>query len=809
MAIYHLRHFRASLVLSFTLLVSCCATAVEFEDWIVSETCSRDANKLCHGYYSQPVYPAVDPNKKYPVQVTSDEASLVSKGTSVFKGNVKATQGDVIIYADEAYVEHNKDTGNLERITLLGSVKIMKPGIRVDGIKGAAYVGEERKTIDCAVYRLYDRHARGTARNIEVLGNDCMLLQKATYTTCAPCSNAWYLGSHKTKFNKVTGTGEAWHSFMYVKGIPVFYWPYVNFPIDKRRQSGFLQPEFENSSQNGATLVTPFYWNIAPNYDLLIRPQYMAKRSWKIDLKFRYLSRTSSGEILFNFLPHDRAYRALRNEKALDPNFMLSQNSDIALRRNDLKPRDFRYGLVVRDSSKFGPCLSTRINYTTASDGNYFYDFTKDPEVQIYALQQGIVDYANSAGSLSLTVQQYQTFHVVDGPSAQEQLSKLPELKFSSVSFVLPGNLRGQGTANFTNFRQRNIAGNDKLLSYGERIHARPALYLDITDPGYYFRPRVQLNYVHYSNLRVTAADQAKGIKQKAQSKYILMYDIDSGLVFERSWCNNIMQTLEPRLYYLYVPSISQNDLPIFDSGLMTFDYNQVFRDNRYTGMDRVAESNQIGMGVASKLYADNGDEIGMFGIGQIYYFRNVILQLDNELDYTYKKWSPLAVIGRININPEYNITANYVRFRKYADTVSLQLQYRPETSKVLNFGFTQVHSPYIDELSGRYRESSKQFFVSSAWQTSPSIRLLGKYYYDVRFSRAMETMAGLEYNTCCTAVRFLWSRNWEATQGLNNVYRHRFYLQFIFKGFAGVGTANEQFLEGMIPGYVAGSKFD
>ncbi len=806
MAIYHLQRFCANLALSLTLLVSYYAAAVEFDDWIISESCSRDANKLCQGYYLQPVFPTVDPNKQYPVKITSDEASLVSKGTSVFKGNVKATQGDVIIYADEAYVEHDKDSGNLERITLQGAVKIMNPGLRIDGAQGIAFVGADRKKIDRAVYRLYDRHARGTAKNVEVVGSNCMSMQNATYTTCAPCSNTWYLEANKTKFNKVSGRGEAWHSFMYIKDVPVFYWPYVNFPIDKRRQTGFLQPEFENSSQNGATLIVPYYWNIAPNYDLLIRPQYMAKRSWKFDLKFRYLSKSSSGEVLFNFLPHDRAYRALRNEKALDPNFMLSQDSDIALRRNDLKPRDFRYGLTVRDNSRFGRCLSTKINYTTASDGNYFYDFTKDPEVQIYALQKGMLEYANSAGNLTLNVQQYQTFHVVDGPSAQEQLSKLPELNFSSVIFVLPGSLRTEGTANFTNFRQRNIADNDKLLSYGERIHARPALYFDITEPGYYFRPRVQLNYVHYSNLRVTAADQAKGIKQQAQSRYIPMYDVDSGLVFERTWRNSIMQTLEPRLYYLYVPTVSQNDLPVFDSGLMTFDYSQIFRDNRYSGLDRVSESNQIAMGLASKFYTDNGDEIGMLGIGQIYYFRNVILQLDNELDYTYKKWSPLAAIGRINISSEYNFTLNFVRFRNYADTVSLQLQYRPEVLKVVNFGFTQVHSPYLDELTGRYRESSKQFFVSTAWQTSTSVRLLGKYYYDVRFSRTMEAMAGLEYHTCCTALRFLWSRNWDAKQGLNNVYRNRFYLQFIFKGFAGVGTASDQFLEDMIPGFVGSS---
>ncbi len=414
MKIYQQINIIAKICLLVTMPVICQAVTMEnigFDDWVISNTCSQNANKLCQGYYRQPDFSKYDTSlgSKQPISITSDEANFVSKGTSVFTGKVVAMQGDKFIYANKATVRHNEKSGDLETITASGKVKILQPGIRVDGKKAIAYVPEDRKVIDAAVFRLYGRRARGVSDQLIIFGADVMQLKEATYTTCAPNSNAWYLQANEINLNKTTGQGEAWHARMYIKDTPVFYWPYVNFPIDDRRQTGFLHPAYESTSNSGKTLILPFYWNIAPNYDSSIVTKYMSLRGFKFDTMTRYLSESSSGNILFDFLPHDRAYQALRNEQYAEPSFMLSMDPLVALRRNDLKPRDYRYTLTFKHNTRFNENLGLHINYTNASDGNYFNDFNSgtwnyayNQASTIYALQGVALTYNDFFGASKL-----------------------------------------------------------------------------------------------------------------------------------------------------------------------------------------------------------------------------------------------------------------------------------------------------------------------------------------------------------------------------------------------------------------------
>lgn len=800
MEIYH--KYIVSAVLCIAPLCWGANNTAHFDDWIISETCSKDANKLCHGYYRQPIFPEVTSNMPQPVEISSEEASLVAKGTSVFTGNVKAVQGDKIIYADSAEVVHNSDTGELESITATGNVRIMQPGIRADSTQAIAYIGEERKTLDHVVYRIYERHARGTADNAEILQSDRMILCHASYTTCAPGSNAWYLKSSTTKFNKTTGRGEAWNSVLFVKDVPIFYYPYLDFPIDKRRYSGFLQPEFETSTENGTTFIVPYYFNLAPNYDLTTRTSYMAKRSWKFDNNFRYLMRNSYGSIKFDFLPHDREYQALRNTQYSNLAFMTSQAT--ALQRNDLKPRDFRYGLTFYNNTRLARGLEMIINYTTASDGNYFYDFSEDETAQIYALQEGILNYSGCIGNASLKVQQYQTFYVTDGPQGVQQLSKMPTIAYLSPNVKLTKRFIFYSSANYSNFIPKIIPDNTVQLSYAQRTHVKPGIQYNYAEPGWFVKPRVQLHYLNYSDLHITPANQASGVSPRSSNTFIPIYDVDSGLIFERSMRNDWIQTLEPKLYYLYVPTVNQDDLPVFDSALYTFDYNQIWRDNRYTGLDRVSEANQISFGLASKVYNSRGEEVAMFGIGQIYYFHNILLLLDTDQDYTYKKWSPLAAIATLRMAPEYNLTVNWVNFRTTPNIFAVQFQYRPDPFKVINFGYELAPNANRDDLTGQFNTDVQQINVSTAWQITAPLRFLGRVNYDLRFGRNLNTLIGVEYHSCCTEVRLLWNSVYEASTLGPHQHRNSFHIQFIFKGLAGVGNAKDAFIAKAIPGYKA-----
>jgi LPS-assembly protein len=804
------------LLLFTTTCVANTTNLTNFDDWVVCNSCGQDADKLCQGYYKPlPLPDVTSQTQKQPIKVTADAANFVAKGTSVFTGNVVASQGDKIIYADKATVVHNAVTGELETITAYGHVKIMQPGIRVDGSKVVAYVTIDKQSIDNAVYRLYDRHARGEASNVVVNNKNNMQLSQCTYTTCAPDSNAWYLKSTSTEFDKASGRGSAWHAKMYVKDLPIFYWPYVNFPIDKRRQTGFLTPEFENSSLDGKTVTLPYYLNLAPNYDATITPNYMSLRGFKFDSIFRYLTKTSSGAFNADFLPQDRAYRSLRETSYASPEFMQSTDTGTVLRRNDLGNSNFRYRLAWKNTSYFTPNWLFSVNYTDASDGNYLYDFRPnsssyitDKDSTIYALQNVALQYFSMFGTVKAQVERYKTFHVINGPSGTEQLTKLPALYFNSNTYHSPQGFEALINANYINFRPNVIPQDNTSLSYGQRFYARPSLSYPIINPGWFVNPRVQLNYVQYDKLTISNTDLANGVSPYSTSLAIPMYDIKTGLIFDR--CTKIrntelLQTLEPTLYYLYVPAKNQNNLPNLDSGLLTFDYNQVFRDNRYTGYDFVNDVNQLSIGIASKFFnANTGEELGMLGIGRIKYFRNQLLPIDQELDNTEQNWSPYAMVAKLRLSSDYDLEANVVTSESVTETASLQLQYHPTRVRVINFSYQYVKDAEPDDLTGLLNSNLSQVSMSTAWQVSAPWRVLGKINYDLRFHRYLETIAGVEYHTCCTALRALWGRTWMpelySQHGHNNVFR----LQFIFKGFAGIGNADARYIASVIPGYVS-----
>jgi len=803
------------LLLATPALVIAATSEQKFDDWIVSNTCSQNTNRLCKGYYKQPIFAELHGQNPadLPITITSDEGSFVSKGTSVFNGNVIAVQGDKIIYADKAEVVHNPGTGTLETITAIGNVKIMQPGLRVDGDKAIAYVATDRKVIENAVYRVYSRHARGNADTLVVNGNNKMDLEPATYTTCAPGSDAWRLQASETNFNKDTGRGQAWHARMYMQNIPVFYWPYVNFPIDKRRQTGFLQPDFQSSSTNGKTLILPFYWNMAPNYDGTIRTNYMTKRGFKFDTLWRYLTASSNGSINFDFLPNDRTYRVLREDALADPGFIASTKRDDVLRRLDLKNYNRRYRYTWKHSSQISSKLLFTVDYTNASDGNYLNDFITNwnyasPQASnIYALQTAGLQYSDFFGSLKANMEEYKSFHAVNGPaSSSQQLRKIPEFNFSSATFNLPYNFNWLINAIATNFKPRLINGDPNIYNYGQRLYMRPALMYSLMEPGWFIQPRVQLNQVRYANLRPGVT--IEGTLQHATIKTIPLYDIKTGLIFERPLeikNTNLLQTLEPTVYYLYVPDQDQSYLPSFDTGINTFDYNQVFRDNSYSGYDRVAQANQIGLGLATKFFNElTGDEIAMFGVGQIRYLSPNIVPVfeTNNLD---KHWSPIALVGKVRIAPKYTVEANLVRDKTSTKTASLQLYYRQSPTRIFNFGYQLNRNPALDDLNGVNLSDIKQVVASAAWQITPPMRLLGKAGYDLQFHHATNILAGLEYHSCCTAIRFIWTKDWQ--QNLSNrqgQYVYSVGLRIIFKGFAGVGSVEDSYLAQAIPGYTA-----
>ena len=767
----------------------------EFDDWVVNSNCTKRSDKLCYGYYLEPKYPFPlnDNAEEQPVIINSDELELVNKGSSKFQGHVVANQGNKQLTANKAYVVRDEKTGQLKLLQAEGNVKITEPDLRVNGTKAYYFYQEKKRIIYYSKYRIYSAHAYGISDSITTYNNTRMELPNASYTTCAPNSNVWKIKAKKAKFNKETGRGEAWHSILYIKNAPIFYWPYVNFPIDDRRKTGFLMPELKRSSKHGATLITPFYWNLAPNYDATITPYFMSERFLKIDSQFRYLTDKSTGEINFNFLPKDKKYKG---------------------------ENKFRYSTYIKDKTKFNKNFNLEIDYTKIGDDDYLYDFHENAKLVDHHLQRDLSNpYQNSVttvlqkaqlqyrfqlGTINTLVEQHQNLYPKDGPSAPEVHKKLPEINFQSNTFDLPYNFKWGAFGSYTSFKIREMPEVETKTT-GTRYHAKPFISYPIANPGWFFKPKMQVHIINYKKLNLSKTDLNKNKPNQADC-IIPTYNMDAGLIFEKSLKINkkpFIQTLEPRIYYLKVPYKNQEHLPIFDSALIEFDYYQAFRDNRYSGIDRVGEANQLGMGIESKFFTSaTNTEKAKIGISRIIYFKDRTNHLNYRAKKEAKRWSPIAATGTYHINDNWNITGNLVKENlKKTKRGSINVQYICDPLHVINAGYQFIRSESFNKQVNKHLHTKKLEF-SSAWEIIPQMRLLGRINYDINLKRTANMLLGAEFHGCCTIIRIVHMRNILIERNLSEKkYDHTIALQFVLKGFASSSNLDRSELR-LIPGY-------
>jgi LPS-assembly protein len=733
-------------------------------------------NHLCGGCYIEPKYP-LEITKNLPVNtiVINANKNKLTKTGSIYSGNVVIAQNNQQLIADEAVAKHNAK-GEIELFKAFGNVILTEPGIRIIGTKAEYIPPKKYKIIHNANYRIYNHHSRGVASNIEVFDNGIISLPNASYTTCQPKNNTWNLKSKKMILNKNTGRGESWHTTMYVNDVPVFYLPYFNFPIDNKRKTGFLTPIFGSNSRNGFNMGVPFYWNMAENYDYTVTPVYMSKRGLKFDNKFRYLTTNSSGSLQFNFLPKDSSYNK------------------------------FRYAVWFKNKTNINKNWNLSVKYNKVRDNNYLYDFGKDLGQTVSSLEEGIqnssvhleqsakLENINQYGVFKFRVLQYQTVHPTDGPLAQEQYKKMPEISWNSNYIYLNQQYRFKYGVNYTDFKLRKIDPNN-IMATGSRVHFLPSIERPYYTAYGYLNPRIQIDTLSYQKLSYQKLNNNSNI-----SRVIPVIDLNSGLNFTKNLSNNMEQTLEPKLYYLYIPKIEQQRYPIFDTSATEFSYDQLFRYNRYNGPDRLADANQVTFGVKSGFYQD-GEEKAAIKIARARYFRELTPYLGEPLGFG--KWSPIAIALNYQFNQKICLLADLVR-QKLNQTRSstFSMQYKFTEQQIINVGYRYAKFVAVPE---------RQAQTSVSWAINDSINLLGKLDYDLHQKRPVYSLAGVEINKCCIILRFAVARSLLPTENLlQKRYNNKFLAQIVFKGLSNgtIGSLGSNYISSKIPGYMAKEKF-
>ena len=685
------------------------------------------------------------------VEVTADsaEASVIDD-QALFSGNVDLLHGHDRLRA--ARIAFQRDSGEL---TASGGVLLSRPDLRLAAEQVHYNLNTRLGHAEQAEYRLPGILARGTAARAELTGpgTGTGRYQRITYTTCPPGNDDWQLTAESLDIDTREGLGTAHGARLSFKGVPMAYVPVLTFPIDDRRRSGLLIPSLGYSDRLGLDLSLPYYFNLAPNYDLTLTPRLLGQRGLLLGGEFRFLTRAHEGRITANYLPHDR------------------QGPTGDSRRG---------ALSLSTDGHYTPHLSSTLRLNYVSDERYLTDFGADLESTstTHLERTAELRYASDRWQALARVQEFQTIDPLL-PKASRPYARLPQLQLAFADSATDVPLRYGLDAEYVRFRKSGG------FVEGDRLDLHPTLGLPRQTAFYHLVPSAGLRYTRYR-----LHNQAPGLSS-SPDRFTPILSLDGALYFDRAtqWFGQAAtQTLEPRLYYLYVPYRKQNDIPLFDTREYDFGLDALFRDNRFTGPDRQGDANRLGLALTSRIRNDSGRELARASIGQVLYLADRKVQLpgvptavdDNS-----------AVIGELAVQLGDGWRARGgLQWNPNSDTIEqalAQFSYRQDDDRVINLAY-------------RLRDGlSTHTDLGLIWPIGERTRAIARWNYSLSEGRNLDALAGIEYGKCCWRLRALVRQQ---VTGTGNTQDLSFLLQLELNGLGKLGDNIDALLKNGIYGY-------
>ena len=683
--------------------------------------------------------------------LTGDIATRSSDGELTLTGDAEAVRADQRIKADRLIYTESDGV-----VQVQGQVRYDEPQMTMLASDGRIWLDEDRAEFHNTRFRFYERHARGGAATAYLLQPGVSRYEQTTYTTCADDSNVWLLRAGSVTIYDDEGEGVARNARLNVKNVPVLYTPYISFPIDDRRKSGLLPPSFGSSDNSGFELRVPYYFNLAPNYDATLAPRYLQDRGTQLNGEFRYLRSMRGG--------------ALNQEGVVSVEYL--PDDDIS--------GENRSRITIRDTSRFGAHLSTNIDYDRVSDPDYLVDLGDSLSLaSITHLQRTFrADYNTGWWDAGLRLDDYQTVDPTIAPQ-DRPYERLPRLTFNAISPLRPANLEPSIRTEFVRFDQdARVVAN--------RVDLQPALLYPLRRAAFEITPKVGVRHTSY---RLDNQDPGQG---QHLSRTTPMFSLDNVLFLEREFQlgnRDYVQTLEPRLFYLYVQRQDQEDIPLFDSSTPTFTYRELFEENRFNGADRMGDASQVALAVTTRLIdPGTGAQRARASVGELFYLRDRSVTLDNT-EPEQRSRSDIAGELEVMLSRAWNGRADLVwdPIDQNSERANARIQYNPGYRKIAN-------------LSYRYlRQEQDQIDASILWPLSPAWQVLGRWYYDIDDTKKLETLVGIEYDSCCWGIRLVGR---EYLDGDSEETNRAVLLQFVFKGLTRIGSDIESLLEDGILGY-------
>ena len=520
-----------------------------------------------------PVAPST--REELPIFVEADRIQGVQGKELEAVGNVVVRRRGQVLTADKLYYSIPDNA-----VTATGHVRVDRLGDVVTGDLAHYDLDTSAGYIERPTYSFRQFGARGKAERLVIEDRDIYHAQRATYTNCAVGDDDWYLRVGKMDLDRLTDVGVAHDASVYFKDVPIFYTPWMDFPLTSRRKTGFLPPLIGTSNNSGFEIEAPFYWNIAPNLDYTIAPRLMARRGLQLNNEFRYLEPKFSGQARFDYLPDDR----ILNES--------------------------RWFGSLQHSQRFSSRLSGYLNLQGVSDDTYFTDLSNNIAAtsQTNLPREAGLTYNGDWWTFFGRVQEFQTLQNPDSPPVTPPYARVPQLALRAAQQNVGGfDLDFFGEV--VNFQQTGLVSGWRQVYY-------PSASYPYRNRLFWVTPKLGFNYTSYS---------FNNDSQPNETRALPIFSVDSGMTFERNTAlggRNFRQTLEPRLYYVYIPFAEQNQLPVYDTAESDFNLAELFTENQFSGWDRINNANQISAALTTRLLDPRtGAEWIRGTLAQRYYF--------------------------------------------------------------------------------------------------------------------------------------------------------------------------------------------
>ena len=709
-------------------------------------------------------------------------SSRLEGDTVLLTEDVLLSQGNRSVKTDKA--ELNRSTNKLK---LSGNIEAREPNLLLRADTANINTDTNLGEFTNARFLIHDNGVRGTASALQRPTQTTLDLVKGTVTQCTPEDEVWLISSGNIHLDTDEGQGDAKHATLKIKDVPVFYVPYISFPIDDRRKTGVLWPTFGSSNDNGFEFTVPYYINIAPNYDATFTPHYIEKRGTMIEAELRHMNRF--GEWLV-------AGSQLNDE--------LYTDNPTPSEEEETPPQENRWiGNLDHSGNIYG--VTTRIDYSKVSDEDFFTDLTTDSlelKRTSHLNQQATLGYNFGTWKTQLTVQDHQTVDELLNDQYQLMPRASVERLFTGKSFALDWQLQ----AEFTDFQHNDSIDEGGSFETGERTFVEAGISYPIRGAAGFIIPTAQIRNISYQLEEFEAGDD------DSPSATTPVATLDMGLIFERSTQfgdSPFLQTLEPRLYYFYSELEDQDANPNFDTRELTFSYSQLFRDTRFSGHDRLDDADQLSVGLTSRFIDDeDGREVLTLSLGQIFYFEDREVQINSTDLNEVQSSSNVATEVLYQPSDKVWLTQNLLWDTREdkLDEGGLSLHYQTESNNLFNFGYRYSRLG-TSSLSTGPRDLS-QVDTSMALALSDRWSLFSRFRYDVEDHRSLDQMVGVQYDDCCWMVRVLYQEGVqqetldELTNEVNVESDYAFIVEFQLKGLGNLGNKAENLLKESILGY-------